>query len=100
MVVKTCLLCEGSITTEKRELCDNCMAMAQRLDFLIMNHREAALQFIANTYNEANDEQSKRFDRRKTPYTPPPGIHTPDRRKKIRRRARKEVPRKRRRSDQ
>ncbi len=100
MVVKTCRLCEGSITIENCELCDNCMAMEQRLDFLIMNHREAVMPFIAYKFNEANDDELQRYDRRKTPYRPPPGVHTPERRKKIRRFAKLEVPRKRRRSDQ
>jgi len=76
------------------------MAMEQRIDFLIMNHREVAMQYIAKKFNAANDAESQRYDRRKTPYTPPPGTHTPDRRKKIRRRANLEVDRKRRMSDQ
>lgn len=85
MAPKRCVLCEASLTDEDGKLCADCLAMEHRLDFLILNHRATALTFIANKYNEANDSQSQVYDRRKTPYKPPPGMHTPDRRKKIRR---------------
>ena len=85
MADKKCLLCTRPIESENWELCDTCMAMEQRLDFLILNHREMAIKYIADKFNAANDPQSQLYDRRKTPYAPPPGVHTPDRRQTIRR---------------
>ena len=99
MAVNACLLCTGPIESEKRELCDTCRTMDQRLDFLILNHREMAIKYIADKFNAANDPQSQIYDRRKTPYQPPPGMHTPDRRRTIRRVASAKAHPKRRKSD-
>lgn len=85
MAAKVCSLCGGAITHPAWELCDQCSAMEQRLDYLIAKHREAALKFVATKFNAANDPLAQRYDRRKEPYSPPPGKHTPDRRQKIRR---------------
>lgn len=85
MIERKCVLCGGSPTGDNADLCEACMVMERRLDFLIVNHREAAIKFLGQKFNEANDVLSRRYDRRKTPYQPPPGTHTPDRRKRIRR---------------
>lgn len=85
MAERKCPLCFTPITEKDQELCKECDVMEQRLDFLIENNRKAAAEFIAMKFNEASDPERQRYDRRKTPYKPPPGTHTPDRRKKIRR---------------
>ena len=85
MADNKCLLCTLPTESDNMELCDTCMAMERRLDFLILNHREMAIKYIADKFNAANDPQSQLYDRRKTQYKPPPGMHTPDRRRVIRR---------------
>jgi len=85
MAERECPLCSTPITEKDRELCQECHAMEQRLNFLIENDRKAAAEFIAIKFNEASDPRLQQYDRRKTSYKPPPGTHTPDRRRKIRR---------------
>jgi hypothetical protein len=100
MATNACSLCAGVIDQSSRELCDQCRAMEERLDYLLLNHREATLKFVADKFNQANDPSAQRYDRRQKPYLPPPGIHTPDRRQKIRRVAKLDIDIKRRQSDQ
>ena len=85
MTMKCCQLCDQAVEVEYADLCSECSAMAERIRFLIENHREKARFFLAQKYNETAEQGQKVFDRRQKEYKPPPGPHTPDRRVRIRR---------------
>ena len=82
---KFCFLCGQAVEDESADMCSKCFAMAERISFLIENHREKARYFLDEKYKVITDQEYIASDRRKSDYKPPPGPHTPDRRVKSRR---------------
>lgn len=82
---KSCLLCGQAVEVESADMCSKCFAMAERISFLIENHREKAQYFLDEKYKEITQGNHIVSDRRKKKYEPPQGPHTPDRRVRTRR---------------
>jgi hypothetical protein len=82
---KFCMLCEQAVDAESTGLCSKCITMAERISFLIENHKEKARYFLDEKFKQLTDRENIVTDRRKKKYQPPQGPHTPDRRVKARR---------------
>jgi len=59
--------------------------MEQRLNYLIKINKESVREYLNNKLNAIAIPKNQNYDRRRTQYKPPWGIHTPERRVKIRR---------------
>jgi hypothetical protein len=80
-----CSLCDESSETISRGLCEACSRMDERLDQLIRNRPELLNRYLVDKYIAAVNLEPQLFDRRTQPCHPPRGIHTPERRVRIRR---------------
>ncbi len=82
---KVCKLCDERVEVESAVLCPKCLVMKDRINFLIERHSENVRKFLLENYNKIRELDIKLYDRRLKKYTPPKGIHTPERRTRIRR---------------
>ena len=82
---KACKLCDELVEVESAILCPKCLEMKDQINFLIEQHRENVRKFLVENYNKIIELDIKTSDRRLKQYKPPKGIHTPERRTKIRR---------------
>lgn len=80
-----CKLCNAALLKESEELCDVCLKMEVRINYLIEAHKNTAKEYLGKKFNEASDPKMQIYERRGQEYNPPKGTHTPDRRKKVRR---------------
>ncbi len=85
MYQKSCELCEEPISNDPSGLCSKCHEMTDRIKFLIENHRDRLQKYFVENYTLTFELDLKRYDRRVKKYQPPLGIHTPERRTRIRR---------------
>jgi len=85
MNLKSCRLCDEPVEVESTVLCPKCVEMKDRVNFLVEHHRENIRKFLVENYNIIIELDIKKYDRRVKKYNPPKGIHTPERRTKIRR---------------
>lgn len=82
---KACNLCDELVEVESAVLCPKCLEMKDQINFLIEQHRENVRKFLVENYNKIIELDIKTSDRRLKHYKPPKGIHTPERRTRIRR---------------
>jgi len=94
-----CSLCNEPVQEKQGILCEMCLRMEERLNFLIKKDKESAKEYLGSKLNAIADQENQNHDRRKTQYTPPWGTHTPDRRVKIRRKGQQSNSPRRRKSD-
>jgi hypothetical protein len=85
MIAKCCKLCNEAIEIESTAFCPKCLEMKNRIRFLIRHHREKVKKFLVENYNTIIELDNETFDRRVKTYQAPKGIHTPERRTRIRR---------------
>ena len=81
----SCQLCCEPVEEKQGILCEMCLRMEERLNYLIKNDKDSAKEYLGSKLNAIADQEEQNYDRRKTQYKPPWGTHTPERRVKIRR---------------
>ena len=99
MKTLSCELCDEPMQGTEGILCKNCLQMEERLNFLIKKDKDSAKDYLGSKLNAIADQENKNYERRKTPYAPPWGTHTPDRRVKARRKGQQPNSPRRRKSD-
>jgi hypothetical protein len=73
--------------------------MEERLNYLIKKDKNSAEEYLGSKLNAIADQENQNSDRRRTPYKPPWGTHTPDRRVQTRRQKQQPKSPRRRKSD-
>ncbi len=79
------MLCDETVEVESAALCPECLAMKDRINFLIEHHRKNVRKFLVENYHKIVELDIEKYDRREKKYNPPKGTHTPERRTIIRR---------------
>ncbi len=85
MKTKSCELCSKPVQETRGILCEKCLQMEERLNYLIKKDKDSAKEYLGSKLNAIADQEIQNHDRRKTPYQAPWGTHTPERRVKSRR---------------
>jgi uncharacterized Zn finger protein (UPF0148 family) len=95
----SCELCGQPLQEKQGILCESCLQMEERLNYLIKKDKKSAEEYLGSKLNAIADQENQRHDRRKKQYKPPWGTHTPERRVQTRRQKQQSNSPRRRKSD-